>query len=138
MPQFCRVKAAQVLQIALPSSSDRSSTTIVSTISSDGKIHIYDLAELLTSGDEKHQLHPAAVYDTKGSRLTCLALAEGAAPSNGPTANGKRKRSADDGVEDNEDDHDDWDSLPENGDHQEEIEGEYEGDGDTGNDSDEE
>lgn len=141
MLQLCRVKAAQVLQIALPSSCDRSSTTIVSTISSDGMIHIYDLAELPASEDEKHQMHPAAVYDTKGSRLTCLALADGEASSNGPSANGKRKRSADDGVEDSEDDYEDWDASHENGApigvRQEEVEGEYEGDGDSGSDSDE-
>ena len=120
------MKAVQILRIALSSSSDKPTTTIASTISSDGKIHIYDLAELPTGGDAKLQLNPVAVYDTKGTRLTCLALADGEASSSAP-AHGKRKRNEDDG---SEDDHQEWDVQLENGasidDQQEEIESEYE------------
>ena len=135
------MKAVQILRIALSSSSDKPTTTIASTISSDGKIHIYDLAELPTGGDAKLQLNPVAVYDTKGTRLTCLALADGEASSSAP-AHGKRKRNEDEGAEDSEDDHQEWDVQAENGasidDQQEEIEGEYEDEDEDDSGSDEE
>lgn len=130
------MKAVQVLRIALPPSSDRPSTTVASTISSDGKIHIYDLAELPATCDERHHLNPVAAYDTKGTRLTCLALADGEASTSSVTTNGKRKRSEDDGAEDSEDDHEEWDAPRENGTsldgQQEEVED------DSGSESDEE
>ena len=135
-----RVKAVQTLQIALPSTSDRQTTTIASTISSDGKIHIYDLAELPSTGGEKHQLNPVAVYDTKGTRLTCLALADGEASLSFTTTNGKRKRSEEDGADNSEDDSEGWDAPHENGaltnDTREEVEGEHEGEEASGSDSD--
>ncbi|PCH44568.1 WD40 repeat-like protein [Wolfiporia cocos MD-104 SS10] len=88
-----RVKAVETLAIALPSASGstQSSTTIISTISSDGKIRLYDMAALPESNKEKLQLDPVAEYDTKGSRLTCLAMADGEAV-NPAAVNGKRKR----------------------------------------------
>ena len=72
---------------------------MVCTISSDGKIRLYDLAALAISSQEKTQLQPVAEYDTKGTRLTCLALADGDLPA-GPSANGKRKREVDADEED--------------------------------------
>ncbi|KZT69229.1 WD40 repeat-like protein [Daedalea quercina L-15889] len=129
-----RVKAVEVLAIALPCSS-RPTTTIVSTISSDGKIHIYDLADLPEAAKEKLQLTPVAEYDTKGTRLTCLALADGEILSSA-TANGKRKRDEED-AEENEHDAG-WDAQRTDGASgaEEELEGEYESAGDS--DSDEE
>ncbi|KAL6309384.1 WD40-repeat-containing domain protein [Sparassis latifolia] len=105
-----RVKAVDTLSVALPPSvsSTRSSTTIVSTISSDGKIHIYDLAALPASSEEKIQLNPVAEYDTKGTRLTCLALADGDI-ENSSNATGKRKRPEEEGDQSGEDDAD-WGS----------------------------
>ncbi|KAH9951092.1 WD40-repeat-containing domain protein [Amylocystis lapponica] len=107
-----RVKAVDILSIALPPSnpSELQSTTIVSTISSDGKVHIYDLASLPTSSKEKTQIQPVAEYDTKGSRLTCLVLADGDAQRIG-AMNGKRKRADEDTVGGGDSDEDDaWDS----------------------------
>ncbi|KAI0730841.1 WD40-repeat-containing domain protein [Earliella scabrosa] len=99
-----RVKAVDVIRIALPEGSSRQSTTLVCTISSDGKVHLYDLAALPESASERIQLQPVAEYDTKGTRLTCVAFAEGDFAA-GATVNGKRKRDA--GDEDEEDDEDD-------------------------------
>ncbi|THV02558.1 WD40 repeat-like protein [Dendrothele bispora CBS 962.96] len=98
-----RIKAIQTLTIALPPSptSNRSSTTIMSSVSSDGKIHVYDLFDLSSLVKEKDgsktvtvvEIQPVAVYDTKGTRLTCLALADGEVTSIPVVArNGKRKR----------------------------------------------
>ena len=72
---------------------------MVCTISSDGRIRLYDLAALPHSSQEKTQLQPVAEYDTKGTRLTCLALADGDLPA-GPSTNGKRKREVDANEED--------------------------------------
>ena len=109
------------------------------TISSDGKVRLYDLAALPASAEEKTQLEPVAEYDTKGTRLTCLAVGDGDVAA--PLANGKRKREAD------EDDEGDEDALGSHGDansaseqegeeaeeeeeEEEEGEGEYEDDED--------
>ena len=62
---------------------------MVTTISSDGKVRLYDLAALPLTSDEKTQLEPIAEYDTKGTRLTCLTMAEG---DETVPMNGKRKR----------------------------------------------
>ena len=93
------MKAVDTIHIALPEGASRNSTTIVATISSDGKLRLYDLAALPSSSEEKTQLEPIAEYDTKGTRLTCLTLADGDG-ANVP-ANGKRKR-GDDEDEDEE------------------------------------
>jgi len=95
-----RVKAVETLSIALPESSNtkRTSTTIVCTISSDGKIFVYDLASLPASSSSSSskiiQLEPKAEYDTKGTRLTCVALADGDVVTE--SVNGKRKRTVTD------------------------------------------
>jgi protein MAK11 len=97
---------------------DRNFTTVACTASSDGKIHVYDLASLPShSSPSTIQINPVAQYDSKGSRLTCLATAEGEA-SDGSAAIGKRKRSedgdggSDDNGENKEDkaEEDAWDS----------------------------
>jgi protein MAK11 len=83
-----RVKAIDTLRIALPNLSTSSTsapsaiaTTIACTISSDGNIHIYDLARLHDasneSSSEPQKIEPVASYDTKGTRLTCVTLADG-------------------------------------------------------------
>jgi protein MAK11 len=90
------VKAVESLHIPLPShpstlASEITTTTILCTISSDGKVHIYDLASLptITQGSsETVKLTPAAVYDTNGTRLTCVTLADG----NDDRVTGKRKK----------------------------------------------
>ncbi|TDL23704.1 WD40 repeat-like protein [Rickenella mellea] len=101
-----RVKSVDTLDISSPCLTGQAekSTTIVSTASSDGKIHVYDLSELSdgSASTEKVELHPVAEYDTKGTRLTCCTLADGEAVDS-PTAE-KRKRDSDDENDDGEDD----------------------------------
>ncbi len=99
------MKAVDTIHIALPEKASRKSTTLVCTISSDGKIHLYDLAALPESSTEKIQLPPVVKYDTKGTRLTCLTLADGDV-AKGAAVNGKRKRD-DEAPEDGDSDDDD-------------------------------
>ncbi|TCD68009.1 hypothetical protein EIP91_011620 [Steccherinum ochraceum] len=117
-----RVKAVDALEVALLPNpeSKRTSTTIVCTISSDGKILLFDMAAIpkdLPTGDERAQIQPVSEYDTKGSRLTCLALAGSDAVAG--SVNGKRKRvDAEEGDDDDEEDDEDrpdedWDSQQE-------------------------
>ncbi|KAJ7493211.1 WD40-repeat-containing domain protein [Mycena galericulata] len=91
-----RVKAVDTLSIALPAASGRASTTIVATVSSDGKIHVYDLAALpAAAGSSVLEIAPVAEYDSKGTRLTCVTLADGDVEGGGAAVNGKRKRDVD-------------------------------------------
>ncbi|OJA11518.1 hypothetical protein AZE42_09431 [Rhizopogon vesiculosus] len=104
-----RVKAVEILRLALPPSTKANatlSTTIVCTVSSDGKIHIYDLASLpadLGVASEALQISPVAEYDTKGTRLTCVTIAEGEIAEHDSRVNGKRKRNDEDNEQDDED-----------------------------------
>ncbi|KAG2141956.1 WD40-repeat-containing domain protein [Suillus clintonianus] len=104
-----RVKAVEILQLALPRSTKAntpSSTIIVCTVSSDGKIHVYDLASLpadVKSGSEVLHISPVAEYDTKGTRLTCVTIADGEALEHVSSANGKRKREDEDSEQEAED-----------------------------------
>lgn len=73
-----------LLEVALPTSTPTApiSTIIVSTISSDGKINLYDMALLPKlrlanpstpgSGTAPFDVEPSASYDSDGSRLTCI------------------------------------------------------------------
>ncbi|KAJ4476186.1 WD40-repeat-containing domain protein [Lentinula aciculospora] len=116
-----RIKAMQTLNISLPSptlltpSSDNRihchSTTILSTVSSDGKINVYDLGYLSRSNTEQsttQTIQPVATYDTKGTRLTCVTLGEGDMVIDNIT--GKRSREEEDEVSSDKDDEggDDW------------------------------
>jgi protein MAK11 len=119
---YCRVKAIDTLTTP--------TTTYLGSASSDGKVHVYDLGTILESSQnsspiEPAQLEPAAVFDTSGSRLTCLTLAEDAGGS-APVELGKRKRSPLNGDRRNESDESDED---EDGDQVESEEGRGEEDG---------
>ena len=91
-----RIKAVQTIGIGLPSSSGRTSTIIACTVSSDGNVNLYDIAaipdEPLT--DTIKQIEPLTTYDSKGTRLTCVTLADGDMDTGG-VVNGKRKREND-------------------------------------------
>ncbi len=100
------VKAVDTIEVSLPEGASRSSTTIVCTISSDGKVRLYDLAALPASSKETTQLQPLTEYDTKGTRLTCLAVGDGDVAAS-PAANGKRKRQADADEQDEEEEEED-------------------------------
>jgi protein MAK11 len=67
------------LAVTLPSGG---STLYLATASSDGKIFVFDLSTLdpLSSsndGTSIAEIHSIASYDTKGSRLTCVCMADG-------------------------------------------------------------
>lgn len=132
------VKAIDMLTISLPanksvaasekqrdlqqSMSTPSKTTILASASSDGMIHVYDLASLpvppsassglptppsedIKGSNAIAKLEPVAKYDTKGTRLTCLTLAgsEPSGNSDRPTMVGvKRRREGSDDEEDEE------------------------------------
>ncbi len=102
------MKAVEIITVALPSSASstpKSSTTLACTISSDGWVRIFDLGSLLTSSnlDAAVELQAIGEYDTKGSRLTCLAVADGELVNDKELANGKRKHVDEDDAEDQND-----------------------------------
>lgn len=130
------VKALDTLCIALPIPS-RPSTTILTTVSSDGNIHLYDLFALPSSSASSHaveykdlpQIEPVAIYDTKGSRLTCVTLADGSVgvgEQGGEKATGdKRSREVDEESESEKED-EEWPSDQEEEDEEEKDEEEEE------------
>ncbi|EKM81619.1 hypothetical protein AGABI1DRAFT_69942, partial [Agaricus bisporus var. burnettii JB137-S8] len=87
-----RVKAIQTLKIALPVDSGRKSTTVVTTVSSDGKIRLYDMNSVPETKETVAEIKPVAEYDTKGTRLTCVTIADG---DDTKPLNGKRKHDED-------------------------------------------
>ncbi|KAL1718152.1 WD40-repeat-containing domain protein [Schizophyllum commune] len=94
-----RVKAFHTLALALP---DGTQTTVVCTVSSDGKLHAYDLGELPapastkaskdTEDDVVLEIQPSGTYDSKGTRFTCVTVADGDAEGAVAALAGKRKR----------------------------------------------
>ncbi|ORY31924.1 hypothetical protein BCR39DRAFT_479450 [Naematelia encephala] len=108
-----RVKSVSALPFLIPGDSPLQ-TVLLTTVSSDGLINLYDLLDIQTSINkgEENRVEPAASYDTKGSRLTCVFLADGqhASETNiatvtGLNGNGK-DASAQSEVEDDEDEED--------------------------------
>ncbi|KAF5316643.1 hypothetical protein D9619_006246 [Psilocybe cf. subviscida] len=97
-----RVKAIQTLDIALPEGCGRTSTTIISTVSSDGLINVYDVASVPEGNHstEVAQIDPITSYDTKGTRLTCVTLADNLTDKIDASGDGKRKRDEEDEDED--------------------------------------
>jgi protein MAK11 len=101
--KYYRIKAVQTIGIALPISSGRTSTIIACTVSSDGNVNLYDIAAIpdqpsTDTPQKTKQIEPLATYDSKGTRLTCVTLADGDMDTDG-TVNGKRKRENDeDGI----------------------------------------
>ncbi|KAL7418950.1 transcription initiation at TATA-containing promoter protein [Cryptotrichosporon argae] len=69
-----RIKAMSSLRFTPPGSVP---TVLFTTVSSDGLINLHDLALVPTSGGANTNVEPIAAYDTKGSRLTCVFLADG-------------------------------------------------------------
>ncbi|KIY70261.1 WD40 repeat-like protein [Cylindrobasidium torrendii FP15055 ss-10] len=95
-----RVKAIDTLVVAIPSSS---TTTVISTVSSDGFIRLFDMSHL---GKSEKDIQPVAEYDAKGTRFTCVTLADQDAET--PLTAGKRKRDTKDSDDDEEDEDDEW------------------------------
>lgn len=117
-------------------------------MSSDGKIHIYDLYDLPEFETEPtpqkiKEIQPVAMYDTKGTRLTCVTLAEGDMPTasshtaeeeedrddhddTGPNLGEKRKHDGDVENEEEEGEDGEWGGVDEEVEEEEEEEGESE------------
>jgi protein MAK11 len=120
-----RVKAVEILPLALPRSTKADallSTIILCTVSSDGKIHVYDLALLPVDqkvGSDVLQILPVAEYDTKGTRLTCVTIADGEAPEHAKSVNGKRKRGDEDSEIEDGDEDETWGAREQEGEHDE-------------------
>ena len=95
LAQRCRrVKAIDALEVSLP---NQTTTTVVATISSDGKARVYDLAQVPepVPGSKVETIEPVGEYDSNGSRLVCLALVDSAEAEESSMI-GKRKRDEDD------------------------------------------
>jgi protein MAK11 len=95
------VKAIDTLQVSLP---NQTTTTLVATISSDGKARVYDLAQVPrpVPKSKVESIEPVGEYDSNGSRLVCLALVGSDEAEEEGSVVGKRKRSEGD-QEDDED-----------------------------------
>ena len=89
------MKAVDTLEVSLP---NQTTTTLVATISSDGKARVYDLAHVPKPipKPEVEKIVPVGEYDSNGSRLVCLALVDSDDVEEGGLVVGKRKRSEDD------------------------------------------
>lgn len=75
------------------------------TASSDGFINVYDLASIpkvTTEPSEAEKIEPVVTYDSKGTRLTCVTLADGNVETTPAAGDGKRKRDDDSEDEDEE------------------------------------
>ena len=95
------MKAIDALQVSLP---NQATTTLVATISSDGKARVYDLAQVPrpVPKSKVESIEPVGEYDSNGSRLVCLALVGSDEAEEESSVVGKRKR----GEGDQEDDED--------------------------------
>jgi len=85
------VKAVDTIKVSLP---NRATTTLVATISSDGKARVYDLAQVPkpVPKSEVAVIEPVGEYDSDGSRLVCLALVDNDEVEEEGSVVGKRKR----------------------------------------------
>ncbi|ORX33564.1 WD40-repeat-containing domain protein [Kockovaella imperatae] len=110
-----RIKAISSLRFMVPNQHDVPRPTVLLTsVSSDGKINLYDLGSYnLNNLIEQHKgsataeisTHdPVASHDTKGTRLTCVFLAEG---RKGATGLGESEVKQNIGPDEDEDDDDD-------------------------------
>lgn len=106
------VKAIELLTVAIPPYRNSKSVTYASTISSDGFIRLFDLDDVKQAlsapvTERPVLIEPVSYYDTKGSRLTCLTMADSDSLSD-ELLSTKRKHSGDDsgdggeGMEDGE------------------------------------
>ncbi|TKA56464.1 hypothetical protein B0A53_02035 [Rhodotorula sp. CCFEE 5036] len=135
-----RVKMIDFLEVALPTS-ETSSTIVLTTVSSDGFINLYDLADVqvaITATENNQEggveVEPIGNFDTDKSRLTCVC-AIGLVDRGGDA--GKAGGEDGNGSEDEEDDEDDEED-DEDEDGEGESEEEFEGFGDEQEDEDEE
>jgi protein MAK11 len=85
-------------------------------VSSDGTINVYDLSHLpppsLSEEIDIVETSPVVTYDSKGSRLTCVTLADGdAGPPGQPEQSKGAKRERESESESSEVEEDEWEGL---------------------------
>lgn len=102
-----RVKAISSLSFDKPDSTTPS--ILLSSVSSDGFINLYDVSELYASaveakGEKVIEGLPIGSYDTKGSRLTVCYLAEGRAAGSAVKTEIKEERESVIGGDDEDED----------------------------------
>lgn len=133
----CRVKAISSLPFLAPTSTgDVRKTIILTTVSSDGLINVYDLCAATADSEkgEENKVEPVASYDTKGTRLTCVYLADGQDGTKEIKVKEEEVSESEDGGEDiygseqasDDDDDDDGMEVEFEDEEEEEIEGEEE------------
>ncbi|WWC85548.1 uncharacterized protein L201_000412 [Kwoniella dendrophila CBS 6074] len=134
-----RIKSISALPFAVPTSAGQIKPTILlTTASSDGFINLYDLS-LVTQPNStagiKKTVEAVASYNTKGSRLTCVYLADGQVVGKKQSIQKKDATPAsndaediDDDEEDNEDDDEEgmYESGEDDGEEDEEMAVEFE------------
>ena len=107
---YRRVKAVDTLRVSLP---NQTTTTLVATISSDGKARVYDMAEVPkpVAKSNVKTIVPVGEYDSNGSRLVCLALVDSDNVEDKGSMVGKRKRNEDDQEDDEDEEGDEPEAL---------------------------
>jgi len=135
-----RVKMLDLLEVALPTA-EPSSTIVLTSISSDGKINLYNLAQLASAPKDENgvaQLSPAAVHDTDGSRLTCVGVVGLVDRKDGGQGGDDGEESSDEEEESDDEDDEEFGEGDEGSEEEEGSEdGEEEDDEEEGEDEDE-
>ncbi|WVQ94013.1 hypothetical protein IAU59_001091 [Kwoniella sp. CBS 9459] len=130
-----RIKSVSALPFAAPDANSPGGlrkTTLLATASSDGLINVYDLSAISNTNassieGEEQKIESNASYDTKGSRLTCVYIADGQDVARLVAGQNKKSQTAQDEEDDGEvddDEEEDEEDIYEQG------EGEGEGDDD--------
>jgi hypothetical protein len=81
--------------------------TVATTISSDGKIRMYDISSAISKFEKEEsvtELQPIGMHDTGGARLTCLDVVGGAGTA---LQGGEMEIDEEDDIDDDDDDDDD-------------------------------
>ena len=98
------MKGIDLIQVSAPEGQIK---TLLTSVSSDGFVHLYDtdmLDSLPTPLKDVLPIEPIARYDTKGTRLTCVAFAGRALPlSTTESAKGTKRPLEESGDEDSGD-----------------------------------
>ncbi|WVF66398.1 hypothetical protein IAT40_001138 [Kwoniella sp. CBS 6097] len=110
-----RIKSVSALPFAAPALNKEGGlrkTTLLTTASSDGLINLYDLSAISDlrsppADGQEQTVEPVASYDTKGSRLTCVYIADGQDMARVVAGQNKKSAAAQDGEDEEEDEEDD-------------------------------
>ncbi|OCF44245.1 protein MAK11 [Kwoniella heveanensis CBS 569] len=120
-----RIKSVSVLPFAAPAIDGQDGlrkTTLLTTVSSDGLINLYDLSAISglkiptsETQEQEQKIEPVASYDTKGSRLTCVYIADGQDVARIVAGQNKKSQAAQNVDDEEEDDDDEEEDMYESG-----------------------